>query len=220
MEKEILCFGDSNTWGFDPSDGKRYGRSVRWPCVAQAALGQGWHLIEEGLNGRTTVFEDEIEAGRRGLSSLVMLLETHMPLDLVVIMLGTNDLKTRYGAAPRDIGLGWARLSKAVRERCLWFPYPAPQILLAVPPPVLSCPALSESFAGAVEKSARFAETGRQVAKENRLLFFDCGSVVKSSPIDGIHLSPESQIALGLAMASYLHAWAAGNPAEKGAANP
>jgi lysophospholipase L1-like esterase len=211
MTKEILCFGDSNTWGFNPIDATRYDREIRWPCAAQAALGEGWRLVEEGLNGRTTVFEDEIEAGRRGLSSIVMLLETHMPLDLVILMLGTNDTKVRYGATVRDIGLGWLKLAKAIRERCLWFPYPAPEILLAVPPPVLDCPNLTESFKGAPEKSSRFAQAGRQIAEANGMLFFDCGTVVQSSPIDGIHLSPESHKALGLAMADFLRDWAAGS---------
>ncbi|TXT49909.1 MAG: arylesterase protein [Spirochaetes bacterium] len=210
MTKEILCFGDSNTWGFNPIDATRYTREARWPGVAQAALGEGWRMIEEGLNGRTTVFEDEIEPGRRGFSSIIMLLETHMPLDLVILMLGTNDTKTRYGATVRDISLGWLKLAKAIRERCLWFPYPPPKILLAVPPPVLDCPNLTESFEGAPEKSAHFAEVGRQIAEANDLLFFDCGTVIQSSPVDGIHLSPESHKALGLAMAGFLRRSMAG----------
>jgi len=205
---EVLCFGDSNTWGYNPADGSRYDRKTRWPCVMASDLGSGWHIVEEGLSGRTTVFEDEIEAHRRGLDAIVMLLETHWPLDLVIIMLGTNDLKCRFGVVPRDISLGWARIIKTIRERSLWFAGKAPEILLVSPPPVREVSTLNESFAGAPEKSTRFAETGRRVAQEVGCLFFDAGSTVSSSPVDGIHLSAESQIRLGHSLAEQVRGWA------------
>ena len=170
----------------------------------QAELGHGWHIVEEGLSGRTTVFEDEIEAGRRGISAITMLMESHSPLDLVIIMLGTNDLKARFGATARDIGLGWLRIAKTIRERCLWFTSPNPRILLVAPPPVLDTPNLVESFTGAPEKSARFALLGKTIASANDLLFFDAGSVVSSSEVDGIHLSPESHIILGKELARFI----------------
>jgi lysophospholipase L1-like esterase len=170
----------------------------------QAELGRGWYVIEEGLSGRTTVFEDEIEAGRRGLSAITMLLESHSPLDLIILMLGTNDVKTRFGATPRDIGLGWLRIVKTIRERCLWLPSPCPRILLVSPPPVLDSASLVESFAGAPEKSAAFASVGKKIAIDNDLLFFDAGSVVASSTLDGIHLSSESHIILGKELARFI----------------
>lgn len=96
--KNVLCFGDSNTYGYDPAgmrDGTavRYAHDVRWCGVAQRDLGEGWHVIEEGLNGRTTVRDDmcHLDTNLNGIRALPMLLEAHKPLDAIVIMLGTND---------------------------------------------------------------------------------------------------------------------------------
>ena len=94
--RRILCFGDSNTWGYDPATGERFDEQTRWTGVLQAALGGDYTVIEEGLNGRTTVWDDPIEGHKNGHEYLVPCLETHRPLDLVVLMLGTNDLKRRF----------------------------------------------------------------------------------------------------------------------------
>ena len=106
--KKILCFGDSNTYGYDPAgmrDGTavRYAHDVRWCGVAQRDLGEGWHVIEEGLNGRTTVRDDmcHLDTNLNGIRALPMLLEAHKPLDAIVIMLGTNDSKQKYWDAER-----------------------------------------------------------------------------------------------------------------------
>lgn len=168
----------------------------------EAELGPGWRVVEEGLNGRTTAFEDQIRADRRGLSCLPMLLDTHSPLDLVIVMLGTNDAKARIHVPVIDIGLGWARIAETVLRGFQYADGKIPQLLLAAPPAILPCPGLTETFEGSVEKSMRFAEILRGVAAQFGCHFFDSGEVVQSSPIDGIHLSPESQVLLGKAMAS------------------
>ena len=103
---EILCFGDSNTWGYNPATRERFPRDVRWTGVLQAALGKDFHVIEEGLNGRTTVWEDPVEGDKVGKRHLAPCLESQAPLDLVVLMLGTNDTKQRYSAPPTDIARG------------------------------------------------------------------------------------------------------------------
>ena len=97
--KTILCYGDSNTWGYNPSMGGRYARDERWPGVLRKELGEGYLVIEEGLNGRTTVWDDPIEGYKNGKTYLVPCLETHKPLDLVIILLGTNDLKMRFSVS-------------------------------------------------------------------------------------------------------------------------
>ena len=94
--KTVLCYGDSNTWGYIGGTGERFAPEVRWPGVLQAALGGAYRVIEEGLNGRTTVFDDSIEEGRNGETYLRPCLQTHAPIDLVILMLGTNDLKRRF----------------------------------------------------------------------------------------------------------------------------
>ena len=110
--KNVLCFGDSNTYGYDPAgmrDGTavRYAQDVRWCGVAQRDLGEGWHVIEEGLNGRTTVRDDmcHLDTNLNGIRALPMLLEAHKPLDAIVIMLGTNDCKTVFGVTASDLSL-------------------------------------------------------------------------------------------------------------------
>ena len=102
-QKNILCFGDSNTWGFPPDCGARYDRETRWPGVLQQQLGEDYYVIEEGLPGRNTVWDDPVEGGKNGLKQLVPLIHSHMPLDLLIIMLGTTDFKNRFSVSPRDI---------------------------------------------------------------------------------------------------------------------
>ena len=120
--KNVLCFGDSNTYGYDPAgmrDGTavRYAQDVRWCGVAQRDLGEGWHVIEEGLNGRTTVRDDmcHLDTNLNGIRALPMLLEAHKPLDAIVIMLGTNDCKTVFNVTASDIARGAMALIRAVR---------------------------------------------------------------------------------------------------------
>ena len=115
-QKTILCFGDSNTWGFPPDCGARYDRKTRWPGVLQDALGDACYVIEEGLPGRNTVWDDPVEGGKNGLKQLVPIIHSHMPLDLVIIMLGTNDFKNRFSVSPLDISWSIGRLVKAVRD--------------------------------------------------------------------------------------------------------
>ena len=115
--KEILCFGDSNTYGLIPGTKNRYGRDTRWTgLIEQQLYGKGCRIIEEGLCGRTTVFEDELREGRKGAAFLPTLLESHAPVDRVVLMLGTNDCKTFYNASAEVIGLGVERLVEQIRK--------------------------------------------------------------------------------------------------------
>lgn len=108
--KQILCFGDSNTWGFCPQSTSvaccRYPFSQRWTGVLQGMLGDGYRIAEEGLNGRTTVFEDPLFPDRRGMDAIDMLVRTHSPLDLVLIMLGTNDMKDHLGTTNHAVARG------------------------------------------------------------------------------------------------------------------
>ena len=104
--KNILCFGDSNTYGYKPDKTGRYPWGVRWTSILTERLGKEYNVVEEGLCGRTTVFDDPLRSGRNGGESFPAILESHRPLDLIIIMLGTNDCKTVYGAAPGVIGKG------------------------------------------------------------------------------------------------------------------
>ena len=119
--KEVLCYGDSNTWGYNPITKERYEKDERWTGVLQNALGNDYHVIEEGLNGRTTVWDDPIEGFKNGKTYLIPCLETHKPLDLVIIMLGTNDLKKRFSLSAYDIAQGAGVLIDVVYKSCLLY---------------------------------------------------------------------------------------------------
>lgn len=115
--KQILCFGDSNTWGYDGESGRRLPWGVRWTSLLQEKFsGEEVRIIEEGLCGRTTIFEDPLRDGRRGTALLPTILESHNPVDLVILMLGTNDCKTLFGASAEVIGKGIVRLLDQIEE--------------------------------------------------------------------------------------------------------
>lgn len=207
-QKNILCFGDSNTWGFPPDCGSRYDRETRWPGVLQAQLGNGYHVIEEGLPGRNTVWDDPVEGGKNGLKQLVPLIHSHMPLDLLVIMLGTNDFKNRFNVSPLDISWSIGRLVKAARDSGHPFLGEAPEVLVLCPPPLadLSSSPFAGILVGAEEKSRQLASVLGAFCEEHNIRMFDAGSVVQTSPVDGVHWEPEEHRKLGLAVAEQVRA--------------
>lgn len=150
---EVLCFGDSNTWGYSPKSRDRFARKTRWPGVLQAALGDGFSVVEEGLGGRTTVWDDPIEGDKNGRRQLPAPLESHKPLDLVVLMLGTNDLKRRFSAPASDIAAGVERLIGIILASSSGGTGKAPRILVIAPPPLGRLSDLAEMFEGGTEKS-------------------------------------------------------------------
>ena len=204
--KTVLCYGDSNTWGYDPRTGGRYPRDTRWPGVLRRALGEGYLVIEEGLNGRTTVWDDPIEGYKNGKSYLIPCLETHRPIDLVVIMLGTNDLKMRFSVSAFDIANGAGVLVDVAQRSATGPGGGPPQVLLVAPPPVAKLTGFAEMFEGAERKSARFAEQYRRVATERRCAFLDASTVIRSSDLDGIHLEAGEHAKLGAAVARKVEA--------------
>ena len=147
--KTVLCYGDSNTWGYNPTTGDRFGRDERWAGVLRRTLGEGYLVIEEGLNGRTTVWDDPLEDGRKGKVYLPPCLETHKPLDLVIIMLGTNDLKQRFSAPASDIAAGAGVLVGMVQKSETGPNGRPPRARLLAPPPLAARPGFAGLFAGA-----------------------------------------------------------------------
>lgn len=201
MARTILCYGDSNTWGYDPASGQRFPPDVRWTGVLAHELGDGYRVIEEGLNGRTTRWDDPIEPGRNGLTYLAPCLESHHPLDMVLIMLGTNDLKQRFNLSASDIAEsagGLAGIAKHAAQNAAGQP---PHVLLIAPPAVTTLTDLDEMFAGADPKSRLFSRYYRLSAGWHGVSFFDAGSVIASSPLDGIHFEADAHRTLGQALA-------------------
>ena len=205
MPRQVLCYGDSNTWGCVPLEESdiaiRLSRADRWPGVLQDELGSDYWIIEEGLNGRTTSRDDEAEPYRNGLEFLLPTLETHYPLDLVIVMLGTNDLKSRFNASPADIAASAGELVDAVRDSPFGPNGDAPDVLLICPPPLGRLRQFADDFEGAIEKSRLLEPEFRRVADERGCAFLDAGSFVSGSDTDGVHLDREAHAALGKAAA-------------------
>ncbi len=210
--RRILCYGDSNTWGFSSRPeppAPRYARADRWPCVMGDLMGA--EIIEEGLNGRTTDIADPTHpeitgAGLDGAAYLPACLASHLPLDLVIILLGTNDLKAMYARPPLRIALGAARLVDIARAigAGVGTPYSSPEVLLICPPPLGSMTFFTETFAGGHEKALALPGLYAQIAALAGAQFLDAGRHIKSDGEDGLHWSARSQQLLGQAVAATL----------------
>ena len=190
-----------------PSD--RYPASVRWPGAAQAALGGDYLVIEEGLNARTTDVADPTlpkitGAGLNGSAYLPAALASQEPLDVVVIMLGTNDLKAQFARTPTRIAQGADRLVRIAKSinGGVGTTYASPKVLLVAPPPLADTMVFfKKPFAGGLAKSQRLAKLYEAVAQREGVGFLDAGSVVKTDGVDGLHLSADAEQALGKAIA-------------------
>lgn len=198
--RTVLCFGDSLTWGFSPEGTGRHVFEDRWPSVLGAALRSGVSVIAEGLNGRTTGYDDHLaDCDRNGVKNLPTVLHTHQPLDLVVIMLGTNDMKPAIAGTAHAARAGMQRLVGLIRHHDYSFDYDAPDILIVSPPPLCETadPVFSAMFRGAIEESSMLASLYRDLADDLGCGFFDAGSVARTSPADGVHLNAEETRAIG-----------------------
>jgi lysophospholipase L1-like esterase len=207
--KTILCYGDSNTWGMVPmtslARADRHPPEDRWPSVVQARFGAGVRVIAEGLNGRTTVHDDPVDgAHKNGRTYLLPCLESHAPLDAVVIMLGSNDLKYRFHAGPFDAAAGAGQLAAMVNAGVRGQNGLAPKVLLVSPPRIGPLGMLADLFVGASEKSARLAPHYRAVAERLGCGFLDAACHVTASETDGLHLDADQQRVLGEAVADEL----------------
>ena len=216
--KRILIYGDSNTWGWIPVEHgyptTRYAEAKRWPGIAGAALGDGYVLIEEGLSGRTTDLADPTTphlpgAGLDGSAYLPAAVASHLPLDLIVIMLGTNDLKAMYERSPERVAEGIGRLIELVKEADggVATTYPVAQILVLAPPPIVATERFpQEVFAGGVEKSRRLAAEYEAVARAAGAQFLDIGEITEADGVDGLHLSEDAHRKIGIAIAAKIKA--------------
>ena len=206
----ILCYGDSNTWGYQASTAERLGRWERWPGVLQRELGDDVHVIEEGQNGRTTVFDVPFEADRNGLTHLPVSLQTHHPLDLVVIDLGTNDLFLP-GVNAYHAARGAIKLAEVVLASDAGRADGAPLVLVVVPPPFAPLDQWDQDASpGAEAESQRlsraFVDAAAALKEEDGITIplLDLRDHVTSSPIDGIHFEADGHRSIGNAVAATL----------------
>jgi lysophospholipase L1-like esterase len=203
--KTLVCFGDSNTHGTIPmrdiDDVRRFAPHERWTGILARDLGPDWHVHEEGLPGRTTVHADPIEGEHlSGVAAVPIIIGTHKPIDAMVIMLGTNDLKARFSVSAADIAAGVERLVRTVRTLCEYPRRPVPRLLVVAPPPILETGCLAEIFAGGRAKSEVLAGYIAQVAERHDTDFVNAGDHIRSSDIDGIHFDEDQQPALAQAI--------------------
>ena len=207
----LLTFGDSNTHGTPPIVERgvyqRFDASIRWPQVCHRALGTGWELAEEGLPGRTAQFPDLVMgAHMNGQDGLKIALQSHGPLDVLTIMLGTNDVKARFSATPEMVTAGIAGLVDLALSLEMQGRHGGFKVLLICPPPVVETGPIAGEFFGAAARSAGLAARYQALARARGIGFLDAGSVIAVSAQDGIHFDPAAHQALGRAVAQAVRA--------------
>lgn len=202
-ERRRVCFGDSNTWGYNPESGSRYSDDIRWTKLLEKKLGGDYRIIEEGQNGRTIANPDPWEWGTKcGMDQILPILESHMPMEALVIMLGSNDLKSKFGLPAPDIAGSLQNMLKSVRGHLRYYlNNPDLKILIIAPP------ALGENFASSpfaeffdadsvVQKSKDISKWFELVAGQFGCEFLDATSQVTAGDVDSLHLSPEGHAKL------------------------
>jgi lysophospholipase L1-like esterase len=205
--KAVLCYGDSITWGYNPVDGSRFSFEQRWPGVLQARLGSGFRVIEEGLSGRTVATDSWILPNRDGRSMLGPILETHAPLDWVIVLLGINDCGPTYRRDAGEIAFGCATLLWTVQKAAAGPKGGVPQMLLVSPPAFGKFSPFMELFyRGGEATSGALAAAYRTIAEACGARFLDAASVLPPGPVDGVHPDADGQQRLGEAIAKIVAA--------------
>lgn len=198
--KTVLCFGDSNTFGYRPEDGGRYPPEVRWTGILREKLKErNYEIIEEGLVGRTTVFEDSVRPGRKGIDFLIPLIETHAPVDTVILMLGTNDCKSLYKASPQVIGKGMGRLIRQIQN------FRKEIQILLISPIHLGEEVYKEEFdpefdQESVKTSQKLKDVYERLAQQYGCDFLAASDVAEPSKEDQEHMAAEGHQALARAI--------------------
>ena len=202
----LLTFGDSNTHGTPPilvrGEYRRFGAEIRWPQVCLRALGHGWELAEEGLPGRTAAFDDPVMgAHMNGRPGLRIALQSHGPVDVLTIMLGTNDVKAGFAPSPEGVLAGIAGLVDVALALEMQDRHGGFEVLLICPPPVEEVGPIRGEFYGGARRSRGLATLYRDLAEARGIGFLDAGEVISVSMQDGVHFDAESHARLGMAVA-------------------
>lgn len=195
MMKTVLCYGDSNTYGYVPETGLRYPKEVRYTGRLQMLLGGEYDVIEEGCNGRTTIYDDPVDGWKNGLDYMKPCLNSHKPIDIVILMLGSNDLKTSFHLTAADIANSMAILVDVIQHFTAEKQGFVPKIILVSPPEIgvgiHSSPFYGAFSEDAVGKSQKFPQYYKIVAEQKDCIFFDAAQYVYPSEFDSLHLTPE-----------------------------
>lgn len=210
MKKRILCYGDSNTWGYDAFTDDRFPEQIRWTGQLASLLNKDYTIIEEGLCGRTTTFDDPLNEGMNGLSYLYPCMMSHSPLDLLIVMLGTNDCKARFSLTPRNIACGMKRLLSKALQTPAW--RKTPQILLIAPgaiEPECENSPVADEMGICADRSSKLADEYKKIADELHIDFINANSFVKMNTLDYMHLDQDSHHLLAKKIQEYInnHCW-------------
>lgn len=219
MQKTIVCYGDSNTWGYIPQDYsksnimlQRYDREKRWPGCLQGILGASYYVIEEGLNSRTTNLDYPIPPDRNGRRYLAPCLYTHAPIDLVIIALGGNDMKAYFNRDAEAIKNGLAELIDIIQSSRYGADMQIAPKVLIVPPPI-PLP-IAEKFqdengifvlGGSIAKAKKIVGLYSKLANEKNCFFLDTSIDVVPSVVDGIHLDENAHKRLAVMIANRIN---------------
>lgn len=189
----VLCYGDSNTYGADPKTDERYPADVRWTGVLQNLLGDDYEIIEEGLGGRTTIFERENRPGRNGKTYLLPCVMSHSPFDIIILNLGTNDFKNKYLTA-KDVAMGDEELIKIIQENAYNKNDEVPKMILVCPPDIdgSSDYAIDGGLAETSERIKQLPAELQKIAEKYNTGFVNLQELVRPSSEDGVHLDAES----------------------------
>ena len=208
-KKRVLCFGDSLTWGFDPDTRQRFSEDARWPRVTGELLGNGYEVIEEGQNGRTIATDDPAEGEKNGLKYIGPCLESHSPLDIVIIMLGSNDCKRKFSYSSMDIAGEMQILLEKVKAYNEFRCQNRFKIILVSPPHISD--AIRDSWLGdsfgyenACRVSSELSGWYKSLSEMYGTFFIDAAEHVKVSDSDGCHLDADSQRKLGSVIAGFI----------------
>jgi lysophospholipase L1-like esterase len=199
--KTILCYGDSITWGYNPAKPDRMKTNERWTGLLKKGLSEDYIVIEEGLNGRTTVWDDLLyHECKNGLKYLKPCLHTHKPIDLCILLLGTNDLKKRFSLSALEISRGVSVLVEIIKKSASGPDGTSPKILLMAPPYLTRINNISEEFKESYIISYKLPEYYAKIAEDNNCEFLDTSKIIVASELDGVHPDVEEHLKLGKAV--------------------
>jgi lysophospholipase L1-like esterase len=206
--KHILVYSDSISWGIIPLTRNRLPFHQRWPGVLENNLnqsGKNIRVIEDCLNGRRTIYEDPIRPGRNGLIGLSQRIEVNSPLELVILMLGTNDFQVNHDHTALDAAKGMKALINEIRQSTLEPGMVTPKILVIAPPPILEPKGyIAIKFKDAHKKCVGLAEAYQALSEQEKCDFFDAGKVTSSSLVDGVHFDLDQHLVFGHAISEYV----------------
>ena len=194
--KTVLCYGDSNTYGYNPSNGLRYPKEIRWTTILQNLLGEEYDVIPEGLNGRTTAYDRQDGAFKNGLTALPFILDTHRPLDYVIFMLGTNDCNKDLKLSADDIKIGMEKLIKETLYDMPIMQGYMPKIIIVVPAAIKdnykNSPFSDQLDEDSIKKSRAIAPLYKELAYKYKLEYLNCLDELEVSSIDSEHLTVDA----------------------------